>query len=611
MLNQSLLYPVTNTVRTAILLDGMWKFQFDPSAVGTSEEWQNGIPAPMSMPVPSSFADLFTTHRERDYCGDFWYETSFTVPASWQGNVDVRFGSITHRATVYCNGTEVTNHKGGFLPVLARVTDLIKPGSINRLIVCVNNELDETMLPCGTTRVMNNGRKVCMPYFDFFNYSGIQRSVWLVKTPTEAVEDYSIVTTLKGADAMVSFKVRTSGDNPVCVRLMDAEGSEVASADGKEGMLNVPNAHLWHVRNAYLYTIAIEILHGDTVIDLYTERIGLRTVEVRGTEILINGERVYLKGYGKHEDFDVLGRSFHWALAKRDFECMKWTNANCFRTSHYPYAEEWYQLADEEGFLIIDEVPAVGMMRSTRNFVAAGQEKYTYFFETPTVLELKANHLLQVEEMMTRDKNHPSVFAWSLFNEPETTSSYAKDYFTDIFAFARTQDVQQRPLTGAFEKNSSPEKCQCYPLCDFICLNRYYGWYISGGSEFDEAEEKFRAEMDKWAAKKLNVPFVFTEFGTDTLATEHKLPSVMWTQEYQNEYLAMNFSVFDSYDFVQGELVWNFADFQTAEGIFRVNGNKKGVFSRQRQPKDAAFVFKTRWGNSEESEQTNTRLTAK
>ena len=69
----------------------------------------------------------------------------------------------------------------------------------------------------------------------------------------------------------------------------------------------------------------------------------------------------------------------------------------------------------------------------------------------------------------------------------------------------------------------------------------------------------------------------------------------MWSQEYQNEYLDMCHRVFDSYDWVQGELVWNFADFQTTEGILRVNGNKKGIFTRQRQPKDAAFHFKKRW----------------
>lgn len=592
MLNHSLLYPVNNRCRTALTLDGLWQFQFDPAGCGRTAGWQQGLPAPLSMPVPASFSDFFTTHAERDYCGDFWYQKDFFVPAGWQGNILLRFGSITHRAVVYCNGVEITRHEGGFLPVVADVTDAVKPGQTNRVSVWANNELSESTLPCGTQKELPDGRKICKPYFDFYNYSGIQRSVWLVNTPARAVQDYDLRYELAGADALVHYAVRRTGDAPVHLTLRDAEGHTVAEADGETGTLRVENARLWQVRNAYLYTLTITLEDEDE----YSAPVGIRTVEVRGTRILINGAPVYLKGYGKHEDFDVLGRGFHWAVAKRDFECMKWTGANCFRTSHYPYAEEWYQMADEEGFLIIDEVPAVGMMRSTHNFAAAGTGQYTYFFETPTVPQLRANHIAQVEEMITRDKHHPSVFAWSLFNEPETTSEYAKDYFTAVFDAARALDPERRPLTGAFEKNSAPDKCRCYPLCDFICLNRYYGWYISGGgAELEDAEARFRAEMDKWAAKNLNVPFVFTEFGTDTLSTEHKLPSVMWTQEYQNEYLAMNFAVFDSYDFIQGELVWNFADFQTTEGIMRVNGNKKGVFTRQRQPKDAAFTFKRRW----------------
>lgn len=105
--------------------------------------------------------------------------------------------------------------------------------------------------------------------------------------------------------------------------------------------------------------------------------------------------------------------------------------------------------------------------------------------------------------------------------------------------------------------------------------------------------------MDAWEGKKLKVPFVFTEFGTDTLVSEHKLPGVMWTQEYQNKYMEMSFEVMDEYSFVQGELAWNFADFQAQEGIMRVNGNKKGIFTRNRQPKDAAYAMKNRWEKSE------------
>ena len=595
MLNVSLLYPRSTSTRQVSSLDGMWDFRFDPQSEGTAAGWANGLPDPLRVPVPASFADLFTDKASRDYCGDFWYATRFFVPAAWQNDrIVVRFGSVTHRCTVYCNGQEVARHEGGFLPVVADLTAVIRPGQENTLVVAANNELNETSIPCGATKVCADGSKLAKPYFDFFNYAGIQRSVQLCCLPQETVEDYTVSYTLHGADAAVHYTVRTNGSHPVRVSLYDADGNRVASAEGCEGVLQVPDAHLWQVRNAYLYRIVLEIRDGDMVLDSYVDRIGIRTIAIEGTRILVNGKPVYLKGYGKHEDFEVIGRGFSAAVMKRDFECMKWSNANCFRTSHYPYADEWSQFADEEGFLIIDEVPAVGMMRSTRNFVAAGQGQYTYFFEAPTVPQLQAAHIQATEEMIVRDRNHPSVFAWSLFNEPETTTDYAHDYFAAVFDAARALDPQHRPLTGAFEKNSKPELCKCYPLCDFICLNRYYGWYIKGG-EMEEAEADFRNEMDRWAAKNLNVPFVFTEFGTDTLPTEHKLPSIMWSQEYQDEYLEMCFRVFDSYDFVQGELVWNFADFQTTEGIMRVNGNKKGIFTRARQPKDAAFVLKKRW----------------
>lgn len=116
-----------------------------------------------------------------------------------------------------------------------------------------------------------------------------------------------------------------------------------------------------------------------------------------------------------------------------------------------------------------------------------------------------------------------------------------------------------------------------------------------GGAGIVDAEVAFRQEMDGWEKVRNGRPMIFTEYGADTLASEHKLPSVMWSQEYQNEYLDMNHRVFDAYDWVQGELMWNFADFQTTEGIMRVNGNKKGAFTRQRQPKDVAYLLKNRW----------------
>lgn len=596
MLDYSMLYPKTTLARRAVSMDGMWKFQLDEQALGNEAGWTEGLPAPDLIPVPASFQDFYTEKDIREYAGDMWYEKDVFVPGEWEGKkVHVRFGCATHRAEVYMNGLKVAEHEGGFLPFAADVTEIVRYNAFNKLVVKVNNELTVTNIPCGQTITLANGKRMAKPYFDFFNYSGLQRSVYLTAVPQELIFDITTDYELCGADAKVSYKVVTTGEHDVKVALYDAEGNEAASAKGKEGVLEVKDAHLWQVRNAYLYKMLVQITDGAEVIDEYEEEIGIRTVEVKGTDILINGKPVYLRGFGKHEDSDIVGRGFNIGIMKRDFELMKWIGANSFRTSHYPYSEEIYQMADREGFLIIDEVPAVGLFESLMNFMDASSGKQTAFFEKETTPILLKAHLKAVEEMITRDKNHPSVIAWSLLNEPETTNEAAVPYFTTIFEKAHELDVQKRPRTFALVMNSVPSVCKCYQLSDIVALNRYYGWYVKGGYEISDAMQMLKAEMDEWKALDLNKPFIFTEYGADTLGSEHKLPSVMWSQEYQDEYLKMTHDIFDSYDFIKGEQIWNFADFQTTEGIMRVNGNKKGIFTRQRQPKDVAFKLKKRW----------------
>ena len=576
----------------------MWKFHLDERSVGENEGWMDGIPGEEMIPVPASFQDFYTEKDIREYTGDFWYETDFFVPGEWEGReILLRFGAATHRASVYVNGILITEHEGGFLPFSAKVTTVVRYDSYNKVVVKVNNELNCTNLPCGETITLPNGKKMSKPYFDFFNYAGLQRSVYLLALPGESIVDFDLDYAIHGKNAEVSYQIRTNGEHAVQLALFDAKGHCVAQKDGKEGVLYVENARLWQVRNAYLYRLRIRIMDGEELIDEYEQEIGIRTVKVEGTDILINGEPVYLKGFGKHEDSDIVGRGFNIGIMKRDFELMKWIGANSFRTSHYPYSEEIYQMADREGFLVIDEVPAVGMFQSLMNFMEASTGKQTAFFKKETTPILLKAHLRAIEEMIARDKNHPSVVAWSLLNEPETTNEAAVPYFKEVFDLANKLDMQKRPRTFALIMNSLPDTCKCYQFSDIIALNRYYGWYMKGGYEISVAEELFHKEMNAWKEKKLNKPFIFTEYGADTLASEHKLPSVMWSQEYQDEYLKMTHEVFDSYDFIKGEQIWNFADFQTTEGIMRVNGNKKGVFTRQRQPKDIAYKLKERWEN--------------
>ena len=598
MLEHSMLYPKTTLTRRRISMDGMWKFYLDERSVGENEGWIDGIPGEEMIPVPASFQDFYTEKDIREYTGDFWYETDFFVPGEWEGReILLRFGAATHRASVYVNGILITEHEGGFLPFSAKVTTVVRYDSYNKVVVKVNNELNCTNLPCGETITLPNGKKMSKPYFDFFNYAGLQRSVYLLALPGESIVDFDLDYAIHGKNAEVSYQIRTNGEHAVQLALFDAKGHCVAQKDGKEGVLYVENARLWQVRNAYLYRLRIRIMDGEELIDEYEQEIGIRTVKVEGTDILINGEPVYLKGFGKHEDSDIVGRGFNIGIMKRDFELMKWIGANSFRTSHYPYSEEIYQMADREGFLVIDEVPAVGMFQSLMNFMEASTGKQTAFFKKETTPVLLKAHLRAIEEMIARDKNHPSVVAWSLLNEPETTNEAAVPYFKEVFDLANKLDMQKRPRTFALIMNSLPDTCKCYQFSDIIALNRYYGWYMKGGYEISVAEELFRKEMNAWKEKKLNKPFIFTEYGADTLASEHKLPSVMWSQEYQDEYLKMTHEVFDSYDFIKGEQIWNFADFQTTEGIMRVNGNKKGVFTRQRQPKDIAYKLKERWEN--------------
>ena len=597
MQDKSLLYPCESSARRVVSLDGMWRFAFDPQGQGVDKGWTMALPESITMPVPASFCDFFTDKDSREYCGDFWYETDFFVPGEWEGkDIAVRFGSVTHHARIFVNGVEVTAHEGGFLPFDAAVTDIVRYNQHNHLAVLANNELNETMLPAGRTTTLSNGKKMATPYFDFYNYAGIHRPVKLMALPKERVLDFSVVHSLGGTAADVAYTVATNGDHAVCVDVYDG-AEKVAHADGKSGTLHIENVRLWNVHAAYLYSFVIRITDGETVVDEYHEKIGIRTFEIKDGNFLLNGKAVYLRGFGKHEDADIRGRGLDLATVKRDYELMKWIGANCFRTSHYPYAEELYQMADEEGFLVIDEVPAVGFMESTVNFLSAsqGNGKKVGWFEKETTPQLLENHKAALIDMINRDKNHASVIAWSILNEPQCTSEGTEAYFKTLFDLAHEIDPQKRPRTYAIVMMSLPNNSKGQQFADFISLNRYYGWYVMGGMNIVDAEAAFRREMDGWSMALHGRPMIFTEYGADTMPSEHKLPSVMWSQEYQNEYLDMNHAVFDSYEFVKGELVWNFADFQTTEGIMRVNGNKKGIFTRQRQPKDAAFHFRTRW----------------
>jgi beta-glucuronidase len=427
-------------------------------------------------------------------------------------------------------------------------------------------------------------------YHDFFNYSGLHRSVWLYCTPQAHVRDVTVVTGLDGATGTVDYTVETAGAGDVRVVLVDAEGREVARAIGARGRLTVDGVHPWQPGEGYLYDLRVELTAGDEVVDAYTLPVGIRTVEVRGTQFLINGEPFHFTGFGKHEDIPVIGKGHNDAYLLHDFELLRWVGANSFRTSHYPYAEEVLDQADARGIVVIDETAAVGLNMGLGGGIFGGQGYPTFSPETVNEVTQEV-HAQAIRELVARDKNHPSVVLWSIANEPESETAEAEDYFRPLFEVARRADPS-RPV-GFVNVGLAPHgQCRVSQLADVLMLNRYYGWYAYSG-DLEAAELAWTEELEGWAGD--GKPILVTEYGADTLPGLHAVVAAPWTEEYQVDYLEMNHRVFDRVEAVVGEHVWNFADFTTTSGIMRVGGNKKGVFTRDRQPKAAAHALRRRW----------------
>jgi len=588
-----MLYPIVTETRSIIDLCGIWNFKLD-SGNGFQEEWFNSsLKDTISMSVPASFNDIGVTAEIRNHVGWVWYERDFTMPNLLSSErIVLRFDSATHWAKVYVNGKLIMEHKGGFTPFETELNAYLHAGK-NRLTVAVNNIVDETTLPMGSyseTEVPGIGKVAKnSPYFDFFNYAGLHRPVKIYTTPKVYLKDVTIVSELNLTTGIVRYEVEVEGIAQVKATVVDEAGVAVGEATGQSGSISIADVKLWEPLNAYLYSLKLELLQDGQVIDVYEEPFGVRTVEVRDGKFLINNKPFYFKGFGKHEDTPINGRGSNEASNVMDFNLMKWIGANSFRTAHYPYSEEMMRLADREGIVVIDETPAVGLHLSFNVTPQRGPKRNTW-----EVLKTQEDHKDSIRELIARDKNHPCVVMWCIANEPASEEEGAVEYFKPLVELAKEIDPQKRPVTIVLIMMATPETDKVAEMVDVLCLNRYYGWYALGG-EFESAKMALRYEFNGWNKRCPGKPIMMTEYGADTVAGLHDVDPVMFTEEYQVEYLRANHEVFDEFDNFVGEQVWNFADFQTSQGIIRVQGNKKGVFTRDRKPKAAAHELRRRW----------------
>jgi len=391
------------------------------------------------------------------------------------------------------------------------------------------------------------------------------------------------------ADGNFTYTVETSDDGNIEVEVLD-ENTVLWHGTGASGSGYIGNITPWSPEHPKLYRLLVRYTDASGNPDQYEEFFGFRSIEIHNCGLYLNGKKIYLKGFGKHEDVPVLGRGLSEPFNVKDLALMKWMGANSFRTSHYPYSEEMMRLCDQMGILVIDETPAVGMHTT---FTATGMK---IDIKSPTWETLKTaqHHRDVIRDMIKRDKNHPCVIMWSIANEPASEEAGAYNYFAPLFELAKELDPQHRPVTFVTHSEATVETCEVAPLCDVIMLNRYYGWYSEEGN-LPAAGAILSDELDRYHARYPDKPIMLGEFGADAVAGLHNSTPTMFSEEFQRDLLDTYCRVLDEKNYVCGEHVWNFADFATAESVKRVQGNKKGVFTRERMPKLAAWFLKDRW----------------
>ncbi|HFD4972756.1 TPA: beta-glucuronidase [Streptococcus pyogenes] len=585
-----MLYPTLTKTRSLYDLSGLWQFKLgdhNPEDCLSTED---------VMVVPTSFNDVVVDKDKRNYIGDFWYERLVDLPKlAKDDELILRFGSVTHNAIVYVNGRELASHKGGFTPFEVVVPEDLYQDHQIRISVRANNILDYSTLPVGnySEERQEDGsmKKVVKENFDFFNYAGIHRPVKLVARPKTHISDITITSDLsddlKTADLSIAVETSAAVD-AIQVTILDEERQVVGQTN--DGHVKLDCVHLWEALDAYLYTARIEISVDGKIVDTYEEPFGVRSVHVADGQFFVNHKPVYFKGFGKHEDTFINGRGLNEAANLMDMNLLKEIGANSFRTSHYPYSEEMMRLADRMGILVIDEIPAVGLFQNfTTSLDLTPKDMGTW-----TVMETKKAHEQAIQELVKRDKNHPSVVMWVVANEPASHEAGAHDYFEPLVALYKELDPQKRPVTLVNILMATPDRDEVMDLVDVICLNRYYAWYVDHG-DLAKGEADLRKELLEWQSKFPDKPILMTEYGADTLPGLHSMWDIPYTEEFQCDFYAMTHGVFDEIPNLVGEQVWNFADFETNLMIFRVQGNHKGLFSRNRQPKQVVREFKKRW----------------
>jgi beta-glucuronidase len=558
-------------------LEGQWHTIVDPydsgaldyhgqPLTGQSAFYKNYKPKSTSELVEYDFDTSAQLHVPGDwntqresllfYEGSVWYERSFDYPKPAKRRVFLHFGAANYLASVYLNGQELGRHEGGFTPFDFEITDYVRLHD-NYVVVRIDNARRADQVPAILT--------------DWWNYGGITRPVTLVDVPETFIQDYFIQLG-KGSTRQIKGWLQLNGpqlQQRVTIRIPEAGLTKTFQTDskGRAEFSFDADLTLWSPEHPKLYEVVIGSESGEL-----TDHIGFRSIEVRGTALLLNGKPVFLRGINLHEEAPLRpGRAWSEDDARTLLSWAKELGCNFVRLAHYPHNEAMLRMADQMGVMVWSEVPVYWVIQ----------------WENPHTLHNAEN---QLNEMITRDHNRASLIIYSVANETpinDARNRFLSQLIQDAHSADSTRLVSAAVQASEAEEGNHTTMRIKDPIAndlDVIGINEYIGWYSHLPADADTTE--WTSAYDK--------PMIMSEFGGDALFGDHGDALTRWTEEYQEDLYRHQITMLKRIPFLRGTAPWLLKDFRSPRRMlphFEDYFNRKGLVTDRGEKKKAFFVL--------------------
>jgi beta-glucuronidase len=568
-------------------LSSGWLFQPDPLEIGVAKGWQRpGFDRAgwRSVAVPSAWDSYDATMD--GYEGVCWYACQLPSqridPSAWQR---LRFGRANHRATVWIDGEKMADDSLGYLPFELAVTPRLRPGSPGWIVVRVENGVHYDWLP-GTTTV------------EWVQYGGLLEPVELLTTSRTFIGHAAIDARPRGTDAAVSVvvEIESAVDTEFVGRVRVVAGGRraeapvrVAPRTAAEATLAfvIPGAKIWSPEQPVLHELDVRLLEGAREVDAVTERFGVRSIEARGRELLLNGKPLRIRGVNRYNEFPARGPVAGEAAIRADLEAVKASGANLVRV-HFPQTPATLRIADELGLLFMEEVP-LNWWRASWHPAAPPE------YQNDRIIDAAQ---LALERMIWRDVNHPSIIVWSMANECRTYDSLGVHAMEWLLRRARKLD-SSRLLT--YVANGSYAKQKAFALADLVAVNLYFGMWegemAEGRADLERrVHEPTRAALGEIAGLFPAKPVLLSEFGT--IGIPGTRGDTRFSEDFQAAYVASVWHAVRDRPEICGGVVWSWADYRHRRGFtndYPAFFGPFGLVTLDRKPKQALASLRELW----------------